>query len=76
MARLLLILIVLCAAWVIYQVWVVEKDTRTKEEKLLWTLLALLFSVITAGIFFFLEKEKNTNTTNEKPNDHEKITWN
>lgn len=64
MARLIMILGVICAIWVLYQIWVVEKETRSKEEKLLWTLLALFFSVITAGIFYFLEKDKNKNNEN------------
>ncbi len=59
MARLLPLIAALCAVWVIYQIWVVEKNTKSKEEKLLWTLLALLFSIVTAGIFFFLEKNKS-----------------
>ena len=61
-----MILGVVCAIWVLYQIWVIEKDTKSKEEKLLWTLLALFFSIITAGIYYFLEKGKN-DKNNEKP---------
>ncbi|HON53412.1 MAG TPA: PLDc N-terminal domain-containing protein [Bacteroidales bacterium] len=64
MARLLPILAIAAAIYVLYQIWIVEKNNKSKEEKLLWTLLALLFSVITAGIYYFLEKDKFNN--NEK----------
>ena len=65
MGRLIPLLAAICAIYVIYQIWVVEKDKKTKEEKLLWTLLALLFSIITAGIYYFLEKGKNNNKDNQ-----------
>ena len=74
MARLLPIIAICCAAWVLYQVWVVEKDKKTNEEKLLWTFLALFFNIITAVIYFFLEKGKNNNDPNSNQNDN--ITWN
>lgn len=61
MARLLPIIAIIAAAYVLYQIWIVEKHTKSKEEKLLWTLLALLFSVITAAIYYFLEKDKTKN---------------
>lgn len=64
MARLLPILAIAAVIYVLYQIWIVEKNNKSKEEKLLWTLLALLFSVITAGIYYFLEKDKFNN--NEK----------
>ncbi|HOS85417.1 MAG TPA: PLDc N-terminal domain-containing protein [Bacteroidales bacterium] len=64
MARLLPILIIASAIYVLYQIWIVEKHNKSKEEKLLWTLLALLFSFITAGIYYFLEKDKSNK--NEK----------
>jgi prolipoprotein diacylglyceryltransferase len=65
MGRLIPLLAAICAIYVIYQIWVIEKDKKTKEEKLLWTLLALLFSIITAGIYYFLEKDKNNNKDNQ-----------
>lgn len=59
MARLLPLLALVCAFYVLYQIWIVEKNKRSNEEKLLWTLLALLFNIITAVIFYVFER-KNT----------------
>ena len=63
-----------CATWVIYKVWVVEKDKKTKEEKLFWTLFSLFFNIITAAMYFFSEKNKNNNNLNSNQNDNS--TWN
>ncbi len=46
-----------CAVWVIYDVW--SKNKRlTDTEKLIWTLSAIVFSVITAVIYYFTQKNK------------------
>ena len=44
-----------CAVWVIYEVWVVNKK-MSEGGKLLWTILALLFSIITAIVYYFTQK--------------------
>jgi hypothetical protein len=42
-------------AWVAYEVWAVNKGMKT-VYKLLWTLAALFFSIITAIIYYLVEK--------------------
>ncbi len=58
MMRALLPLISLAAAvWVIYQVW--EKNKRlTTTHKILWTIAAILFNILTAVVYFLLEKSR------------------
>lgn len=45
----------LLALWVIYDVWVKHKRWST-ERKVLWTVFAVLFNIITAIVYFFVEK--------------------
>lgn len=45
----LYVLIVVCATWVIYDVWVYGK--QDKAIKVIWTVLALTFSIITAIVY-------------------------
>ena len=47
----------ICAVWVIYDVWAVNKK-KTTGIKVLWTVLAIFFSIITAIVYYFLEKRK------------------
>lgn len=58
MMRALLPLISLAATvWVIYQVW--EKNKRlTTTHKILWTIEAILFNILTAVVYFLLEKSR------------------
>ncbi len=59
MAQLLLFANFVCSLWVIYQVW--GKNRRfTDTEKLIWTISAVVFGVLTALIYYF--------TQNKKPN--------
>lgn len=53
---LLWIIAVVCAVWVIYDVLAVQKRMKT-GEKVLWIVLALLFSIITAVIYYFVKKK-------------------
>jgi len=49
------VLIVVCTIWVIYDVW-----TNSKKEtpiKILWTVLALAFSIVTAIIYAITQKK-------------------
>lgn len=48
---------VVCAAWVIYDAWTQQKKMGT-GTKLIWTVLALLFSILTAIIYYFMVKKK------------------
>ena len=47
---------VLCAVWVIYDVFTKNNKLST-GMKVLWTVLALLFSIITAIIYYFMYKK-------------------
>lgn len=45
------------AAWVLYDVFTVNKKLNI-GMKLLWAALALLFSIITAIVYYFMYKKK------------------
>jgi len=47
---------VLCAIWVIYDVFAVNKKLST-GMKVLWTVLAIFFSIIAAIIYYFMYKK-------------------
>jgi len=44
-----------CAVWVIYDVWAVNKR-MSDGDKIIWTILAIFFSIVTAIIYYFLKK--------------------
>lgn len=45
------------AVWVIYDVW--SNNFRlSKEYKLLWTIAAILFSILTAIVYYVVEKAR------------------
>lgn len=45
------------AVWVIYDVWAKNKKTST-VLKVVWTVLAILFSIITAIVYYFVGRGK------------------
>lgn len=47
----------LCAVWVIYDVFTHQKKF-TDVQKLVWTICAIVFSVFTAIIYYFVVKNK------------------
>ena len=47
----------LCAIWVIYDVLVNNKGLTT-GMKLIWIICAVLFSIITAIVYYFVAKKK------------------
>ncbi len=51
------IVAVVCAVWVIYDVFVKQKGMKT-STKIIWTVCAVVFSIITAIIYYFLVKSK------------------
>jgi hypothetical protein len=57
MGRLFGILLLACAIWVIYDVWTKNKRL-TDTEKLVWTISAVLFSGLTAIIYFLTQKNR------------------
>jgi len=48
---------VLCAVWVIYDVFAKNRKLST-GMKVLWTVLAVFFSIITAIVYYFVYKNK------------------
>ena len=54
---LLWIIGVLCAVWVIYDVFTKNQKLST-GLKVVWTIMALLFSIITAIVYYFVYKSK------------------
>lgn len=46
-----------CAIWVIYDVWVVNKRLD-ETSKILWTILAIIASVLAAIIYYFVHKRR------------------
>ena len=56
MGTILYILGIVCAVWVIYDVWAVNKKLST-GGKAVWTIFAILFSVITAIVYYFIGKK-------------------
>ena len=51
------IIAIVCAVWVIYDVFSNQKKMTT-GKKVLWTIFALLFSIITAIVYFFVVYKK------------------
>ena len=49
------LLALVCAIWVIYDVWAKNKKL-SEGMKILWTVLAVLFSIVTAIVYYFVEK--------------------
>ncbi|MCA1764049.1 MAG: PLDc N-terminal domain-containing protein [Flavobacteriales bacterium] len=44
-----------CAVWVIYDAW--SKNPRLSEmAKILWTIAAILFSILTAIVYYVTQK--------------------
>lgn len=51
------ILALVAAVWVIYDVFTKNKKLKT-EMKVLWTILAIVFNIITAIVYYFMYKRK------------------
>ena len=47
---------IICAIYVIYDVWAVQKK-MSAGSKLIWTIFALIFNVITAIVYYFKVKK-------------------
>jgi len=56
METLLGIVALICAIYVIVEVWSKQPSMGT-GEKVLWTVAAIFFSIITAIIYFFAKKK-------------------
>lgn len=51
------IIAALCAVWVIYDVLAHQKRMKT-EYKVIWIIAALIFSIITAIVYYFIIQKK------------------
>ena len=49
------VIALICAVWVIYDVWLNKKKKDT-VFKVIWTVLAVFFSILTAIVYYFMEK--------------------
>jgi len=56
LSTILYIVAILCAIWVIYDVFTNNKSLST-GMKVVWTIFAILFSIITAIIYYFVYKK-------------------
>lgn len=57
MALLFSLLYLAAAVWVLYEVW--AKNNRfTDTEKLIWTIGAILFSLITAVVYYLTRRKQ------------------
>ena len=56
-SELIYIIALVSMIWVIYDVWAVNKKLSI-EIKITWTIVAIFFSIITAIIYYFVEKNK------------------
>ncbi len=57
MGRLLVVFYIVCAVWVIYHVWAKNRQL-TDTEKLIWTISAIVFSFLTAVIYYVVQKRR------------------
>jgi hypothetical protein len=57
MGRLLAVFYIVCAVWVIYHVWTKNRQL-TDTEKLIWTISAVVFSFLTAVIYYVVQKRR------------------
>ena len=42
--------------WVLYEVWIVKKEMED-GKKILWSIAAMFFSIITAILYYVIEKK-------------------
>lgn len=59
MSKLFWLLGVICAVWVIYDVWA-KNHQLSETNKILWTVFALLFNVVAAVVYYFVHYSKRT----------------
>ncbi len=50
------IIALVCAIWVIYDVWANNKKASS-TKKIVWTVLAVLFSILSAIGYYLIEKK-------------------
>lgn len=50
------IIALICAVWVIYDVWTNNRRT-TQGMKIVWTIAAIVFSILTAIVYYFVGRK-------------------
>ncbi len=50
------IVALVCAIWVIYDVWT-QNSKLSQTHKIIWTVCAIIFSIITAAVYYFTQKK-------------------
>lgn len=53
MSKLIWLIGIICAVWVIYDVWN-KNHSLSETNKILWTIFALLFNVLAAIIYYLV----------------------
>ncbi|MEQ9406030.1 MAG: PLDc N-terminal domain-containing protein [Cyclobacteriaceae bacterium] len=53
--NILYVVAIICAIWVIYDVW--TKQKMGTGMKVVWTIFALIFNILTAIIYYFVKKK-------------------
>ena len=56
MSNILYVLGIVAAIWVIYDVWTNQKR-MDNGAKIIWTIFAIFFSIITAIVYYFVKKK-------------------
>ncbi len=57
MGSILILLGIIATVWVIYDLWA-KNQRLTDTEKLVWTIAAVAFSILTAIIYYFTQYTK------------------
>jgi prolipoprotein diacylglyceryltransferase len=57
MGTLLYLIGIACAVWVLYDVWAVNR-TLTDTGKIVWSILAIIFNILTAIIYYMMVKKR------------------
>ncbi len=57
MGTLISIIAILSAIWVLYDVWAVNR-TLTDQGKIVWSILAIFFSILTAIFYYIMVKKR------------------
>ncbi|HOF44137.1 MAG TPA: PLDc N-terminal domain-containing protein [Candidatus Pacearchaeota archaeon] len=50
------IVALICAVWIIYDVWANQKK-MSSGYKILWTVAAIVFSIFTAIVYYFVNRK-------------------
>lgn len=57
MGRLFALIAIIAAVWVIYHLWT-KNNRLTDTEKLIWTVCAIAFSIVTAIVYYLTQYRK------------------